>query len=175
MSQARMSRNRYEAVRDRNMYDQDIGVSKIASLIMMPNLVKYLIEFGAALALVLFVGVIEDDQKNDVVTSAAYGIIVATLMFMFSAQHFNAWFTIYAFIMDLMKSPTTPSLGTVLRGLRNVLSIIAVQIAGSVCGAWFLSYLHNSTQRVGTSIPRQLLCSLLLYKLFLLAHEALSS
>lgn len=128
-------------------------LSRMRAFIEMPQLVKYLVEFGAAFALVLFVGAIEDDYKSNVITSSAYGLTTALLMLMFSAQHFNPWLTIYAFAMDLMQARTPPAPSKVFLGMLNVVSIIGVQTAGSIFGAWFLSYLHNDAQRVGVTIP----------------------
>lgn len=128
-------------------------LSRARSFVEMPQVVKYLVELGAAFALVLFVGAIEDDYKSNVITSSAYGMTTALLMIMFSAQHFNAWLTMYAFAMDLMQARTPPAPSKVFLGMLNVVSIIGVQIAGSILGAWFLSYLHNDAQRVGATVP----------------------
>lgn len=147
-----MSRYERASLGDRDSAHEG-WIESVRSFVDMPKLVKYVVEFGAAFALVLFVGAIEDDQKSVVTTSAAYGMTTALLMLMFSAQHFNAWLTLYAFAMDLMQARTPPSPGKVFLGIANVISIIGVQIAGSIFGAWFLSFLHNDAQRVGVTVP----------------------
>jgi glycerol uptake facilitator-like aquaporin len=127
--------------------------SRMWQMLQAPEFVKFGIEAYGAFVLVLFVGIIEDVYKSDVLTSSAYAMSIALLMLQYSAQHFNAWFTIYAFGMDLVQMPRRPSMREIALGVLNVLAVVAMQIAGSVLAAWLLTHMHNSTQRVGATIP----------------------
>jgi glycerol uptake facilitator-like aquaporin len=124
------------------------------------TLVKYLIEFGGAFALVFVMGraikehSLENNTSQEInLISALYGAVVATLYFAFSEQHFNPWFTVQAFFQDLIVTKSR-SIRFVVIGILHIALIWSLQLVGSIAGAAALQFFHNDANQVGKTVPQ---------------------
>lgn len=130
------------------------------------TLVKYIIEFGGAFALVFVMGVVikehslENNTSQEInLISALYGAVVSILYFAFSEQHFNPWFTVQAFFQDLIVTKSR-NVRFVLMGLLHIALIWGLQLVGSIAGAAALQFFHNDSNQVGKTVPKPSLTGL---------------
>lgn len=127
----------------------------VNSLITMQNIeiafTKWFIEFGGALIIVFAVGLSINESDSIPTIASVFGAVIAILTITFRQQHFNPFFTLQAYFIDLITKGNTKI--QILTGLAHVLWLWGIQLAGSTCGALALEWAFNSKDKVGATLP----------------------